>query len=429
MNDERRIAVVGAGLAGLTAARRLAERGADVTVHEAESDVGGRVRSQNVDGWTVDRGFQVLFTGYPAVRRELDLDALDLRRFRPGATIATADGRSVVGDPLRDPTAALPTLRNPAVSLGDALGMLRLRLRLGRASAEALRRRADAVGDRSIRGHLDGLGFTDRFVEAFVAPFYGGITLDRSLATSAFIFVMTFGALSRGAIAVPADGMGAVTAQLAERARTAGASIRTDETVTDVAADPGDDAAAIRVGGEALERDAVVVATDPSTARDLTDVEAVPTAGRGCVTQWLALPEPLESGRRLLLHGDGDRPAHVAPTSAVAPEYAPDGDERSLVAVTWLGQPTADDAALAKEARERLGTWEPTVGAADAELLHTNRVPFAQFAQPPGFRDRLADVDDPDGPVVLAGDHTEWSSIQGALRSGRRAAEAASDRV
>ena len=97
------VVVVGAGLAGLVAARRLAAAGADVTVYEERADVGGRVRTEHQNGFTLDRGFQVLFTAYPAVRAELDLDALDLRYFTPGAVIARPGPRSVLSDPLRDP--------------------------------------------------------------------------------------------------------------------------------------------------------------------------------------------------------------------------------------------------------------------------------------------------------------------------------------
>ena len=100
--DDVDVFVAGGGLAGLVAARRLAARGANVRLSEQASDVGGRVRSRYEDGYTFDRGFQVLFTAYPAAKRELDLASLDLREFTPGATLARPGHRSVLADPLRE---------------------------------------------------------------------------------------------------------------------------------------------------------------------------------------------------------------------------------------------------------------------------------------------------------------------------------------
>jgi len=111
--------------------------------------------------------------------------------------------------------------------------------------------------------------------------------------------------------------------------------------------------------------------------------------------------------------------------SDVAPEYAP--DDRALVNATFVGDAAFDrgDGALAAETRDRLNAWYSERLFDGLELLGTDRIRFAQFAQPPGAHDGLPAVDAPDGPVLLAGEYTEWSSIQGAFESGRRAAAAA----
>jgi len=412
------VIVVGAGLAGLTAARHLATAGHDVTLLEARASVGGRVHTTTVDGYTIDRGFQVLFTGYPAVRRELDLDALDLRSFSPGATIARPGRRSTLADPRRVPTAAIETLFNTEIRFTDKLRVLTL--------ARELRRRDPATivpgEDRSIREYLADYGFSTRFIEAFAAPFYGGITLDRSLGTAAPVFEYTFKMLAESAIAVPATGMGAIPDQLATAARDAGATIALETTVT--AVDATDDAATVTTETDTRSADAVVVATDPPTAHDLTGVAAIPTTGRGCVTQYYTLPPRprLETGGRLLLNAADDTPNHVAPLSAVAPEYAP--DDHQLLSATFLGSPDASDAALADATQATLRDWYPEMHVDDLSVVHTSHIPFAQFAQPPGRHGTLPAVDAPAGPVYLAGDYTRWSSIQGALESGRRAAAA-----
>jgi phytoene dehydrogenase-like protein len=416
----RSVVVVGGGLAGLVAARHLAAGGADVTVYEQGETVGGRVRSHTADGYTLDRGFQVLFTGYPAVQRELDLDALDLQRFNPGAVIARPGRRSVLADPLGDPTAALDSLRNPEVTLSDKLRTLALRQHLSTRSYGELFEGSDT----SIRKYLLDWGFSESYLSNFVAPFYGGITLDRSLSTSKRVFEYTFKALSDGDSAVPADGMGAIASQLAERARSAGASIETDDAVREltrkrrhVVVDTDCDRRAV---------DAVVVATNPRVAARLTGTSAIPTDGIGCVTQHYRLPDadPLDTGKRILLNAGDSEPNTVVPISEVAPSYA--SDDALLLNATFLGDAVldTDSDTLAERTKAALESWYPGRSFDALEPLATNRIPFAQFAQPPGVHESLPTVRDGGRRTYLAGDYTEWSSIQGAMASGRKAAEA-----
>jgi phytoene dehydrogenase-like protein len=415
------VVVAGGGLAGLVAARHLADAGAGVTLFERHDRVGGRVRTDHEDGFTFDRGFQVLFPTYPAVERELDTDALDLRRFRSGATLVRPGERTVLSDPLADPRAALPTVLNRDVTLGDKLRVLALRRELGQKSVEAI---LDA-DDQSIADFLDARGFSRQFCERFAAPFYGGITLDRSLSTSRLVFEYTFKMLTEGAAAVPAAGMEAIPQQLAARARDAGAHIETDTRVEAVTPDGA--GVTVETERETVTADAAVVATDPATARELTDCTAIPTGSRGCVTQYVALParQRLDTGTRLLLNTADARPNQVAPLSAAAPEYAPDSQQ--LLSATFLGEQDASDETLATEVREALASWFPAHSMANLDVLRTERVPFAQFPQPPGFRGDLPAVDDPEGAVYLAGDYTAWASIQGAMESGRTAAQAVRD--
>ena len=418
MTTRTDVAVVGAGTAGLVTARHLADRGFGVACYEREATVGGRVRSTRRDGFVLDRGFQVLFTAYPSARRELDYDALDLRYFTPGAVIARPGHRAVLGDPLRDPSALTESLFNTDVTTRDKLETLALRRELSR------RPNAEIFGgdDGSIRDYLTDRGFSEKFVENFAAPFYGGITLDRSLSTSKKVFEFTFKMLSEGRIAVPAEGMGAIPEQLAENAETAGASIHLDSAVETV--DAADDGATLSLGGETVEADAVVVAADPRTARELTDVESIPTEAHGCVTQYYVLPNyaALDAGKRPLLNAGSAAPNQVVPVSEVAPDHAP--PDSTLISATFLGRPEASDADLAATTREALERWYPARGFDDFELLHTDRIEFAQFAQPPGIFETLPGVDAPEGRCFLAGEYTEASSLNAAMASGMKAARA-----
>ncbi|RLM59516.1 FAD-dependent oxidoreductase [Halobellus sp. Atlit-31R] len=414
------VVVAGAGLAGLVAARRLAAAGADVTVVERRSTVGGRVRTETRDGFTLDRGFQVLFTAYPAVRRELDLNALDLRYFTPGAVIARPGSRSVLSDPLRDLRALPASLRNDEVTFTDKVRTLLLRQHVDtRTESEVFR-----SADRSIRSYLREWGFSEGYIDNFVAPFYGGITLDRSLSTSKRVFEYTFKSLSDGRIAVPAAGMNAIPQQLADRARDSGASIRLSERVESVT-DHGD-GVSVETDSETISADALVVATDPKEAARLTDVDAIPTDARGCVTQHYRLPASVAptTRRKLLLNAGDPSPNTIVPMSEVAPEYAPEGE--ALFNATFLGEGAFDReaGALADETRLTLESWYPDRDFSDLDPVRTHRIEFAQFDQPPGVHETLPDHRAPGGRTYLAGDYTAWSAIQGAMRSGREAARA-----
>ena len=315
------VLVAGGGLAGLVAARHLAADGFDVTVFEKEPTVGGRVRTTREDGFTYDRGFQVVFDSYPAVQRELDVDGLDLRQFAPGATLARPGERSVISDPLRDPRTMTQTLFNREITVGDKLRVLQLRRELaGREEADIF----DPAGpDRTIEAALADRGFSRAFGQRFVAPFYGGITLDRSLSTDARIFEYTFARLTDGSAAVPADGMSAIPEQLARRAREAGARIETGETVESIesdgvgeAAKTGDDVAVtvtftrrsgerVTVAGRPLRSTIPAGGRAPFVVR-LEDRAAEPTAVEAATTYETGAPSPYD-GLTVLDHDVTDR--------------------------------------------------------------------------------------------------------------------------
>lgn len=420
--DEPSVAIVGGGLAGLTAAVELAERGHAVTVYEAAPQVGGQVRSVHHNGFTLDRGFQVLFAAYPTVGQVLDLSALRLRRFRPGAVLARAGMRSVLADPFRDPRAALASLSCPEVTLGDKLRTLLLRRRLRRRPFETI----FGGTDRSIAAELRRLGFSDGYIEHFARPFFGAITQDPQLGSSKQLFEYIFKALTMGPIAVPSAGMGAISEQVAGRARTAGATIHTDRRVRELV--PGGDHAVLMTDAEQQRVDAAIVATDPATTASLLPSTPLPTATRSTITQHYALPADglPATARRIILDVTGADPAVVVPMSAIAPSYAP-ADAELLVASfidTPLETPTET---LARATRDSLGRWYPERSFTDLQVLATDRIADAQPVQPPGFTAKRPAVTAPPPPVVLAGAVTTWGSIEGAIASGINAATAVRD--
>src|SRR5215211_1457704 len=290
-----KVVIVGAGLAGLTCAKVLAKRGHDVAVFEALDEVGGRVRTDALDGFLLDRGFQVYFTAYPVSRRHLDHAALDLRALDPGAIICRGRDRTVLSDPLRDPGSLVPSLLSGAANLGDKLRTLELVARTAPVGATAAGK-LDGVDNSSLE-YLRSLGFSQGFVDTFFKPFYGGIFLDRSLSTSARVLRFTFKMLATGKTAVPARGMGEIPKQLA--ARLPLGAVRTSSPVGSLLREK-DRIVGVEATGEEHEADAVVVATEAPAARRLTG-QAVPEDSVGQLCVYYAADD-LGSGKKIILN-------------------------------------------------------------------------------------------------------------------------------
>lgn len=398
--------VVGAGLAGLAAARTLQAAGREVVVLERSDGIGGRVRTDHVDGFRLDRGFQVLLTAYPEAHRQLDLDALDLCAFDPGALVRLSGGtEAVVGDPFRQPATLLPTLRAPIGTLLDKVRILRLRRRVTHGHPALLLQGEDL----STAGMLRSEGFSARSIERFFRPLFAGIQLDPDLGTSRRMFDVIFRCLATGESAVPAGGMQAIPDQLA--AHLAPGTIRLDTEVTQVS--PG----AVTTGtGERFEADAVIVAAEGPAAADLLGLARVGSRPVSCV--YFAAPSAPDPRRLVILDGTGAGPAlNVAVMSNVAPSYAPAG--RHLVACAAPGDMSHD---LEDRVRAQLrGWWGPEVDR--WQHLRTYRIEHGQPDQSPPLhpKHRVALGDG----LFVCGDHRDTGSIQGALHSGRRCGEAA----
>jgi len=418
--------VVGGGIAGLVCARHLSRAGRQVVLYEREDDVGGRVRTTVRDGFRLDHGFQVLFTAYPTLCAELDLQALELREFRPAAQIYDGSGNpSLVGDALAEPSLLWPTLRAPSLSVRDKMRMLRLRyLATSLSFDECFDSRYDQI---STREFLRRSGFSAHAISHFFAPFYGGILLDRSLESAASVLMYTFKMLAEGRTAVPAAGMGAIAAQLARslpasvvRCGTAVSRLLRDDhgPIRGVVLSSGDTvfASSVVLAGEAPS-----IAALASTARVSVPV---PTERLGCTTVYLASKTPLLAGTALWLNAAaGATVSHAITISDVAPSYAPPGS--SLTAATVLGEAAVlDDAALVRKVRADLAAMGRNPEAATAELLAVWRVPYSQYAQPPGtFGRRIAAVTAAPG-LFLASEIGHTSSLEGAARGGVAAADA-----
>jgi phytoene dehydrogenase-like protein len=407
-----RVIVVGAGLAGLTCAKVLAERGVEAVVFEASDGVGGRVRTDERDGFLLDRGFQVYFAAYPVARRHLDHEALNLRAFDPGAIVCREGKKDVLSDPLRDPKALVPSLLSDAATFSDKLEILKL-------AAKSVVERAEAAGnldevDVSSLQYLRSEGFSERIIDDFYRPFYGGIFLDRSLSTSSRVLRFTFKMLATGKTAVPARGIGEIPKQLA--ARLPVSAVRTNSPVRSLLRE-GERIVGVEAAGEEHEADAVVVATEAPVAERLVGAVAFEgSVGQLCVYY---AASGLGSGKKIVLNAeDGGFVNNAVEISAVAPSYAPRGQH--LLNVVALGGFELSDAEIYRRGVEEVTRWYPE---ADLVPLAVYRIPYAQFAQPPGIHERLPENRTETPGLVLAGEYTEDSSINGSMLSGEKAAE------
>jgi phytoene dehydrogenase-like protein len=414
------IIVVGGGVAGLACARLLAQAGHSITLFEASDDIGGRVRSDYAEGYTFDRGFQVLFDAYPAARRLLDLPALDLRCFTPGAIICREGRRDSVSDPLRDrhPLAALSAALTPLLTPLDKLHTLRLALRLRAQSIDEVL----AGEDMTTADYLTRQGFSGAAIDNFFRPFFGGIFLDRTLQTSAKNFRYNFKMLSGGSACVPAQGMGTIAQQLAAPLR---GSIQTRVRVAALHSE-GERVVGVRLDdGSERRADAVVVATPAPEAARLTDLP-MPSEAVQTTTLYFGGTRQLYQGGKLLLHAAPDAFVNNAQLlSNVAPSYAPPGHH--LLSVTVLGVPPLDDEELATRALADLRLMFSGDNAAQQaldiyRLLRVYRLPYAQFAQPPGIHPTLPDNASGRPGLFFAAEFTEASSLNAAMISGEKCA-------
>jgi phytoene dehydrogenase-like protein len=384
------VVIVGGGLSGLSAARRLQAAGVEWQLFEAGERIGGKVKTDIVDGFRLDRGFQVHFSAYPATAALVDPASLGLGTFRRGARIW--DGERVMTIDADNPIA---TVFSRTFGLTDKWKSWRWFHQLRTVDIQP------ALG-LATRDWLRDLGFSERWMEMFGRPFLAGISLDPSLALSARQIAFILSALNRGDVGLPREGIEALPKAMARPLPVE--RIRCDARVEAVTDD------GVRVQGDCVPAAAVIVATDTPEASALLGLK-LPLAARSSTVFYFSTSAKAEDEPFLRLNAaPGGFVNHVAPVAVAQPSYG-----SGLFSATVLGVPAEGSETVRAVAQEVAAMFGRTEGEFDFVRRYT--VERAQLAEAERVPVEL-------GGVYLAGEAVGGASIEGAVVSGQRAADA-----
>ena len=350
-------------------------------------------------------------TAYPETRAALDYAKLQLCKFEPGALVRYRGAFHRFADPWRRPQYLFPTALSPVATLTDKLRVASFRKYTTRGTLEDLYQRPE----QTTLELLQGRGFSDTIIRRFFQPFLGGVFLDRSLQTSSRMCEFVFRMFSLGDAAVPAGGMAAIPRQLAE-------ALPADAISTNCRVDRINGTSAVTMDGQQIAAKSLVIATEKPAAQRLLG-NAEPAPGNRVLCLYFAADESPIREPILVLNGEGEGPINnLCVPSRLDPSVAPPG--KSLVSVSVLDeQATSDNDVLTERVRTQLASWFG--GAVEAwQHLRTYDIPFALPNQSPPALDPVAKPTTVSDGVFVCGDHCDTASINGAMASGRRAAEA-----
>ena len=397
------VVVVGAGIAGLTAAKILSQKGKEVLLIEKSDGVGGRVRTDHHQGFLLDRGFQVLLTAYPELAEHLDIESLGLKQFDSGAVIFKNGRFPKIGDPFQNPSSIFSTAFTTCLSIQDKLRLLKLRRELIANNHPSLNR----FKDEKISTNLTRLGFSQKAVNGFFKPLLGGIQLDPDLKGSARLGLLVLRMLFIGKAAVPKDGMGSISQQLL-------AQIGKQNVILKSPVEKLEGKKVILESGDSFSPTNLIIATEGPAAAKLIAFESPSSRSVSCV--YFASPEAPTKSKAILLNGTGHGPGlNVAIMTNISSSYS--SNNEALIAVVVPDKNTSE---LVEPVLEQMKSWfGNTVNS--WRHLRTYSIEHGQPDLQPRdpFRRKIKISDG----IFLCGDHRDTPSIQGALVSGRRTAE------
>lgn len=404
------ITIIGAGISGLTAAVYLHQKGYKVQILEASARAGGRLKTDLIEGFRLDRGFQVLLTEYPETKALLDYKKLKLKRFLPGATVLYDDGQFEIADPFRRPKATFATLFAPVGSLKDKINTFFLKNKLVKIAVTDVFKQPEIETIAQLKKY----GFSQKMITRFYKPFFSGIFLENDMKTSSNMFDFVMKMFSEGDVAIPELGMEEIPKQLV--AMLPENSIQYNVKVNAIEYNK-----IICENGSTLETDKIIIATEAIGLAGKYISKAKQNFHQVTNVYFEAKIAPTKKAVVVLNAATNKKWVNnLTVLSNVSNQYAPTG--KVLISISYNGIPTIDDATLAENMKAELKQWYGTQ-VDDWKLLKTYRINYALPNQ-----EKVAN-EVPDSKIkindnlFICGDHLLNGSINAAMKSGRLVAE------
>ncbi len=397
-------------MAGLTCAKYLKDRGIEALILEAADGVGGRVRTDTVNGFRLDRGFQVLLTSYPEAKKLLDYDDLRFKNLPSGARIRRGDDFFVMPNPLKNILTAPQALFAPVGSLFDKIKVLQLSFETRNAAEPD--DVSNSKSNESTIAFLKDYGYSETIINQFFRPFFGGVFLERELETNSSFFKFLYDQFAAGEVVIPENGMQAIPEQIAGHLSLR--QIRLNTAVEKI-----DGKTVYLSDGETIEADKIVLATGAKAAAKLLGEQSNTTFnGTICLYFESDSPLPMSGEPYLIINSNTNELIdHLLPASDIVPNYSPEG--KTLISVNIVGDKNISEDVLEREVQAELTKW---FGKSIAwRHLKTYRIPDAlpQFIgnSATGTNLKINDY------LYRCGDYTAYPSLNAAMKTGRETAE------
>ena len=404
------VIIIGGGLTGLTAARQLHHKGIDFLLLEGSDRIGGRVKTDVVDGFRLDHGFQVLLTAYPEAKQWLDYSALNLKAFDPGALLLYPDGsKDRLGDPIRDIRSLFPTIFSKAGNLQDKLKTWTLKNRLSGMSIDEIFAQKEVS---TLEVLSNDYGFSKQMIQNFFKPFFAGIFLESELKTSRRMFDFIFKMFSEANTTVPNLGMEEIPKQLANPLPEE--SVITGASVVQI------DGQEVKLkDGSTFRAPHIIIATEATGL--VKELSKVKTDHQSTThLHFVSEEAPIKAPIIALNTKHNSIANNICTINQVAPSYAPAGQH--LISVSVVGDVGLKNDELSSAVKNELQTW---FGKAtfDWEHLHTRTIQYALPNQSsvenviPGQQFEIRDG------LYACGDFQLNGSINASMKAGREAAD------
>jgi protoporphyrinogen oxidase len=377
--------VIGAGLAGLSAALTLQESGVAVTVIESADRVGGRVASDSIDGFILDRGFQLVNLNYPEIKRWGIAPELDFRTAPRSVRISFDASHVLLGDPRNSPFSIFNSASGPLAAKVNFLRYLATKPR----------------SDESVEAHLLRCGTADLYKKV-LKPFLQGVFLADPSRVSAIVGREVIASFINARSGIPANGVATLTQALAKRVKNLQLDTRVEEIRGGLV---------ITNKGE-LTAKKIILATDLTTAGQLLDATQIPPV-LSATTWYHTTDQAPTKATELVIDSQNRGPVvNSIVISNLSENYAPSG--QSLISSTTISH------ASESEVRRHLALMWGT-STADWRFLAKYEIHSAlPLFSPQAERLASSRVNE---IVYRAGDYLTAPSQNGALLSGRLAAQ------